>query len=488
MRWNEPARAFGLATMVGLGAGLAACAVGPDYERPPVTTPEHFRFGENATRAAADAAWWQSFGDPALDALVTEALAHNDDIDAAAGRVEQFYGALRTSRSALFPQVGYEASASRTRASEKTPLPPALNPYDQGTADFFATWELDLFGRTRRLNESARAQLMASEAARQGVVLATVAAVVAGYVSLREADRELEVAHRTLASRKDSLELFDKRFKGGVISLLELNQAKSEYAIALKAVPDSEQRIAQQEDALSVLVGRVPGPVERGHAIDELAAPAVPAGLPSELLERRPDLRQAEQSLISANAQIGAAKALYFPQISLTALFGFASTPLSNLFDGPARTWSFAGSLTGPIFTAGSIAGQVQTSEGARREAAANYQKAIKSAFQDTEDALIGVRKTAESLDAQKLNVESLRVYAHTARQRYEGGYTSYIEVLDAERSLFNSEITLAQSQSLALGQYVALYKALGGGWVDLADKGARQPGVTVGETPRAFP
>jgi len=257
---------------------------------------------------------------------------------------------------------------------------------------------------------------------------------------------------------------------------------------AKAAMGGGEQRIAQQEDALSVLIGRNPGPIERGRAIDALAAPAVPAGLPSDLLERRPDIRQAEQELIAANARIGAAKALYYPSISLTGLFGVASTSLSDLWTGPAKTWAYAGQLTMPIFTGGSIAGQVQASEGARRVAQANYRKAIQSAFQDTEDALVGVRKSAQSLDAQKMEVQALGTTARMARLRYEGGYTSYLEVLDAERSLFAGEILLAQTQAAALGEHVALYRALGGGWVGLADQGAQQPAVQVGATPSPLP
>jgi multidrug efflux system outer membrane protein len=468
--------------------GLGACTVGPDYVRPTVPVPAQYRNGESADRTAADALWWQTFGDSTLDALVKEGLANNQDIEAAAGSVEQFYGAWGGARSALFPQVGAQASGSRALASKQVPGVPAPNPYSTWSANVFASWELDLFGRTRRLSEAARADFLASEEARLGTVLSVVAAVIDGYIALREADRELEVSRRTLASRADSLDLFQKRFKGGVVSELELNQARSEYADALRSVPDSEQRIAQLEDALSVLVGRNPGPIERGRAIDELAAPAVPAGLPSELLERRPDLRQAEQALVAANARIGAAKALYYPSISLTGLFGVASSSLSDLWSGPAKTWSYAGAVSVPIFTGGSIAGQVQASEGARRAAQANYRKAIQTAFQDTEDALVGVRRTAEALEAQKLEVQALDTYARVARMRYEGGYTSYIEVLDAERSLFSAELLLAQTQAAALSEHVALYKALGGGWVALADQSAPQPGVQVGETPKAFP
>jgi multidrug efflux system outer membrane protein len=253
-------------------------------------------------------------------------------------------------------------------------------------------------------------------------------------------------------------------------------------------VPQLEQSIVQQENALSVLVGRNPGPIARGTTIIELAAPVVPAGLPSDLLERRPDLRQAERALMAANARIGAAKALYYPSIPLTAAFGTASPKLSDLFTGPARIWSYAGAITGPIFTAGSIAGQVYTAEGVQRETLANYQRAVQTAFQETDDALIGVQKSGEARDAQKLQVDALGRYALLSRRKYEGGYTSYLEVLDAERSLFNAELAYSQTLGAALLQQVALLKALGGGWVEVADKGAIQPRADAASTPSVFP
>ena len=425
-----------------------------------------------------------------LAQLVSEALAANRDIAAAAARVEQFYGALGTTRSQLFPQVGAEFRAGRSRSSESG-VPPALrgeNPRSAYQADLFASWELDLFGRLRRLTEAARADLLAADEARKGVLLSVVTATASGYISLRDLDNRLQVAQRTVASRADALTLFEKRFRGGVVSEIELNQAKSEYAAALTAVPQLEQAIAQQENALSVLLGRTPGAIARGTPIEQLAAPVVPAGLPSDLLERRPDLRQAERALMAANARIGAAKALYYPSIPLTGLFGVASPNLSDLFSGPARIWTYAGAITGPIFTAGGIAGQVYTAEGVQRETLASYQKAVQVAFQETDDALIGVQKTGQTRDAQKLQVDALSRYAVLSRRKYEGGYTSYLEVLDAERSLFNAELQYSQSLGDALLQNVALIKALGGGWVEVADQGAIQPRAQAASTPAIFP
>jgi multidrug efflux system outer membrane protein len=459
---------------------LAGCMLGPDYKRPELTVPGQFRAEPSQSEispSAADTAWWQQFGDPQLDALIDEALANNLDVAAAAARVDQFYGALGTTRSALFPQVGADLAGTRARASGQTVSPaPAINPYSAVQASLLASWEIDLFGRTRRLTEAATAELNASEAARRGTVLSVVAAVTAGYVRLRDLDREVEVARNTLQLRKESLQLFERRFRGGVVSQVEVSQVRSEYATALRTLPQLEQSAAQQENALSVLVGRNPGPIVRGRSINDLAMPPVPAGLPSELIERRPDLLAAEQSLVAANARIGAAKAAYFPSISLTGAFGAASRSLSDLSSGAARVWSYGADISMPIFTAGAIAGQVTSAEAAQRESLARYRKAVQSGFQETEDALVGVSKSREALDASKLQVEALTTYARLARRKYEGGYTSYLEVLDAERSLFNAQLELAQSQANVLLQATALYKSLGGGWVDLADQKSLKP------------
>lgn len=446
---------------------LAGCAVGPDYQRPEVTVPMQFR-SPVGTEPVAKTTWWGQFGDPVLDGLVREAVASNQDVAIAAARVEQFYGVWRGTRSQLFPQVGAEMAGSRARASESTVSPaPGRNPYTASQADVFLSWEIDLFGRIRRETEAAQADWAGAEEARRGTLVAVVAAVVNGYVTLRDLDRQLAVSRDTLASRSDAFALFEKRYKGGVVSQVEYYQAGSEYAAALRDVPRLEQQVAAQEHALSVLLGRLPGPVERGLPIEALPLPTIPAGLPSELLERRPDLRQAEQALIAANARIGAAKALYFPTISLTGLYGQAATSLSNLWTGPARAWSYAGSLTVPIFTAGGIGGQVAAAEGGQREALAAYRRAIQVAFQETEDALVGVQRSRDARDAQAQQVDMLRTYARLSRLRYESGYTSYLEVLDSERSLFNAEIQLARAQAETIGQHVALYKALGGDWVD---------------------
>ncbi|WP_431276630.1 efflux transporter outer membrane subunit [Variovorax ureilyticus] len=485
-------RAAALVSALFLGLPLGGCMLGPDYKRPDLDVPAQYRGATpmGAVDAAAiESAWWQQFNDLALDALISEGLRNNQDLIAAAARVEQFYGVLGTTRSALFPQVGAQVSGSRTRASEQTISPaPSINPYNAYQAGLLLSWEIDLFGRTRRLTEAATAELEASEAFRRGTVLSVVTAITSGYVNLREQDRELEVSRETLGLRLDALNLFERRFKGGVVSEVEVSQARSEYATALRSIPLLEQSIVQLENALANLVGRNPGPIARGKPIDQLMLPPVPAGLPSDLLERRPDIRQAEQSMIAANARIGAAKAAYFPTISLTGAFGQASRSLSDLWEGPSRLWTYGADITMPIFTAGAIAGQVTSAEAAQRQSVAQYRKAVQSAFSETENALSGIATSRTALDAQVMQVAALDNYARLARRRFEGGYTSYLEVLDADRALFSARLQLAQQQGSVLLQSAALYRSLGGGWVDVADKEAPQPGVNVSERPRAFP
>ena len=463
--------------IVALAALLSSCTVGPDYRRPPVETPPAYRFSQATAQAVADTGWWQGFHDPVLSSLVDEALRNNLDVQIAAARVDAFLGAYVTTRSALFPQVAispaFPVQAARQRGSRiSTPqvVPGSVSTeYSTYQAGLTASWEIDLWGKVRRRTEAARADVWANEEARRGIVLSVAANAAAGYVALRDLDRRLQIAHETERSRFDSLELFHKRFAGGVISQLELAQVTSEYEAAVATIPNYEAQIARQETALSLLLGRNPGAIARGKAIDELTPIPIPAGLPSELLDRRPDVREAEQQLISANAQIGAAKALYFPSISLTGAFGAVSTALGDLFTGPARTWSFAAGLTAPIFNAGAIAGQVQQAEAGQRLALANYDKTVQAAFGDVEDALIVTQKSREILAAQQRQVTALADYRRLARLRYDNGYTSYIEVLDAERSLFEAQIAYTQQQDVVLTSLIGIYKAMGGGWVDAA-------------------
>ncbi|MEA3132077.1 MAG: outer membrane protein multidrug efflux system [Paraburkholderia sp.] len=476
--------------LLGLMVGLGGCLLGPDYVRPTVPTPATFRFEPGEAADVANAMWWEQFNDPILNDLIAAALADNKDVKIAAARVDQFLGQFVTTRSGLFPQIsaGFDASRQRVSVAGLPTLPPGVNPvFNEFQAPLMAAWEIDFFGKVRRQTESARASLLATEEGRRATILSLMASVASSYINLRDLDQQLSIAKATTESRAGSVKVFQARFAGGDVSQMELAQSQSEYEASLATIPQIETQIAQQEDALSVLLGRNPGPILRGRELTELEVPPVPAGLPSDLLQRRPDLRQAEQNLIAANALIGAARALYFPTISLTGMFGTASGQFSNLFTGPARIWSYAGSLTVPIFTAGSISGQVSQAEAQQQQALFQYQQSIQVAFQEVDDALISLQKSREQLVVQGRQIEALQTYSRLARLRYEGGYTSYIEVLDAERSLFNAQLSYTQTNGLVFSSLIGLYKAMGGGWVIEAERmtgqvmqhGAAAPGPT---------
>ncbi|EIK95506.1 NodT family RND efflux system, outer membrane lipoprotein [Pseudomonas sp. M47T1] len=453
---------------------VTACMVGPDYQRPAIDTPAAYRFADPEAKALSNTLWWQQFNDPVLDELIRSALAENKDIKIAAARVEQFQGRYGEVRSQMFPQVGADLQGYRNRApraSGPVPLDSSVDPtYNTYQAALSVSWELDIWGRLRRLNESARADLLASEEGRRTVILSLVSAVATSYINLRDLDRELEISRTTAKARGDSYEIFKLRFGAGTISEMELAQNLSEFQRTQASIAQFEGQVAQQENNLAVLLGRNPGAILRGRDLSQLTLPSVPAGLASDLLQQRPDLRQAEQNLISANAQIGAAKALYYPSISLTGLLGSASTELNNLFTGPARTWNYGAGISLPIFTAGGIAGQVKQAEALQQQALLTYQQSIQSAFRDVENALVASQKNREQMAFQEKQVEALRTYTRYARLRYDNGYTSYIEVLDAERSLFDAELNYTTTRGAVFESMVDVYKATGGGWVAQAD------------------
>jgi len=452
---------------------ISGCMVGPDYERPAIDLPPTFRYEAADARETANAEWWKAFQDPALEALVDEALANNLTVKVAAANILQAAGVLTQVRSPLFPQITYDGGGTRQRFSESGSLPLSSlveNPRNDFQLAGGVNWEIDLWGRIRRLSEAAQADLLATREARRGVILSLVAAVAESYLQLRGLDAQLEIAMRTLKAYGESVKLFELQFQHGQVSLMTVEQARSQYQTAAAAIPQIESQIGQTENALSILVGRNPGPVRRGRSIQDLALPAIPAGLPSQLLERRPDLAQAEQNLIAANAQIGAAKALYFPSVSLTGILGTQSAELSDLFSGPARTWSYSGSFVGPIFTAGAISGQVKQAEAARQAALLSYRNTILNAFSDVENALVARRKLSDQLGARENLVASLREYARLAWMQYNSGYTPYLTVLNAESQLFPAELDYAQTKTALLSAYVNLYKAMGGGWVSRAE------------------
>lgn len=464
-----------------LMVALAGCMMGPNYTRPSVDTPQAWRYEDREAKEVANVAWWEQFGDPVLRDLIDTALRENKDLKIAASRVEQFAGLYGTTRSALFPQISAGAAYGRERVSELTgpvPLQQSGGSATFNNAELFlnASWEIDLWGKLRRATEAARANLLSTEEARRTVILTVVTSVANSYINLLDLDKQLELTRRTVDNYKASFDLFTLRFQHGIVSEMEVSQAKSQYEEAAANIPLFEKTIAQQEHALCVLLGRNPGPITRGLTIDQLTPPPVPAGLPSDILAGRPDIRQAEQDLIAANANIGVAKALYFPTISLTGLLGVASSDLSNLFKGPAKTWSWAVPVTAPIFTGGSIAGQVKSAEAIQKQTLVKYQQSIQSAFQEVEDALVTRQKTREQIESQAAEVAALRDYVRLAGERYEGGYTAYLEVLYSESRLYAAELLYAQTQESLLQAVVNLYKAMGGGWVDAADSIAMAP------------
>jgi multidrug efflux system outer membrane protein len=454
---------------------LTACTVGKDYVRPQVDSPEAWRVDYPAATETANMRWWELFGDPVLNALIDTALRENKDVRIAAARVEEFAARVDIFRAGFYPQLGYGGEGTRNRASREDfgGIQQGDRTYNNYAIAANLSWELDLWGRIRRSTEAARADLLAEEENRRAVILSLVSAVATSYVTLLQLDRQLVVAKETLETRDESLELFRLKFKGGVVSELEVAQVKTEYEQAAAAIPPLERRIELTENAISVLLGHNPRAIPRSKTIDDLLQPDVPAGIPAQLLERRPDIRAAEQDLIAADARIDVARAQYFPTISLTGLFGYASDGLSDLLQNSANTWSIGGTALGPIFSGGRIRAQVRASEAVQRQALVGYLQTIQAAFREVDDALINVQKSREQLLAEGRRVQALDDYARLARLRYDEGYASYIEVLDAQRFLFDAELQYVAVQSDVYASLISTYKAMGGGWVIEAQRDA---------------
>jgi multidrug efflux system outer membrane protein len=453
---------------------LAGCVVGPDYRRPEVQAPAAYQYPAGQDAALADTAWWKGFGDPVLDGLIAEALANNRNIRIAAANVEQAAGVLQSTRSAFYPQVGYQLVGGRNRFTEDglNALSTGVgNPTNYFQALVGASWEIDLWGRVQRLSESAQASVLATEEARRGVILTLVANVANGYLQLRGLDEQLAMARRTRDAYAESLRLMEAKFQYGRVSQMNVDQATARLQTAETQIPRIQRDIALLQDALAILLGRNPGPIPRGKSIFEITLPAVPAGVPSQLLERRPDLAQAEQQLIAANAQIGAARAQYYPTISLTGALGTASTDLSNLFRASTRNWNYAGAIVGPIFTGGAIAGQVAQAEAAQRAALQAYQLAIQNAFADVDGALASRSTLLDQQAAQQKLVIALRGYSRLAQLQFDVGRVPYSTVLQAEQELFPAELEWAADRARLASSVVGIYKAMGGGWVAAADK-----------------
>jgi len=442
--------------------------VGPKYKRPPVTVPDTYRgvAPEAGSQAASlgDEKWWEVFQDPQLQGLIREALSQNYDVRIAATRVLQAQAVLGITRADQFPIITGGALSSNERLPATRVTPAFETSPSQVNLSLF--WELDFWGKYRRATEAARANLLATEWGQKAVMSSLVSNVASAYFQLLELDSEMEISRSTLVSRKESLRLVEVRAKGGATSMLDVRQSELLVYTAAGTIPDLERRIEQQENLISVLLGKNPAPVTRGKPLVESATlPTVPAGLPSSLLERRPDIQSSEQQLVAANARIGVAKAAYFPQITLTAVGGYQSSALTNLFTGPAGLWNVGGQLVQPIFTGGRIRSNVRLTEAQKQEEVLAYQQSIQQAFREVSDSLVAYRKNQEFRAQQELLTNSAQDATRLSDMRYRGGVTSYLEVLDSDTRYFDAQLGLAQAQLNERLALVQLYNALGGGW-----------------------
>lgn len=454
---------------------LTSCAIGPNYKRPVVQTPARYRQPVPITEppskgSLADLKWTDLFGDDVITRLVNTALAQSYDLQAASQRVLEARAQLGITKSQLFPQLNASGNFTSNRQSSIGSfnfIPPGANlavSYTQ--AGLNLSWEVDVWGRLRRLTESARAQFLAQDEARHAVLASLIADVITTYVTLRELDLELEIGRKTRDIGENGLKLTNLRKDRGVATGLDVRQAEQLLYTATAQIAATERAIAETENVLSVLLGQNPSDIPRGKPLNDLGTPnKVPAGLPSDLLERRPDIRQAEQTLVAANAQIGAARALYFPQITLTGFFGVQSRALGSLFTGPGRNQTLSPAAVLPIFNAGQLRNNVRLSEAQQRETVNLYRRTIQVAFQEVSSSLADYQKNREQRGQEELLVQALQDTDRLSNLRYKGGLDSYLQVLDAQRNRFSGELTLAQLKKNELLSVVQLYRALGGGW-----------------------
>ncbi len=471
-----------LAFVVAAAGTLAGCAVGPNYRRPDLPAPESFYGspGPSSEASLADTKWWDLFNDPALRSLIEEALRNGYDVRLAAARVEEARARYGIAGSLYYPEIGVSAGVSRVHTSKYST--PGNVTGNQVSANGLLSWELDVWGRIRRLNEAARAQYLATEEGRRGVDLSLVADVASAYFDLRELDAELEISRRTRATFQDTYDLFNRRLEGGAASALETSRAEVLLANASAGIPVLEQRIVARENQITLLLGRPPGPVPRGGVLTEQALPpAVPAGLPSALLLRRPDVRAAEQNFIAANANVGVARAAFYPTLSLTGLLGGLSPSLRDLF-AAGRTWSIGAGLLGPLFAGGGLRSQERAARAQFDEARVTYEQAVTRALGEVSSDLVAIDKLAAEEAERARAVNAARESVRLATRRYESGLSAYFEVLDALQQLLPAETALVQTRRDRLTAFVSFYRALGGGWSDvplpppLATPGPQKP------------
>lgn len=449
---------------------LSACALTPPVVDTTSDLPEKWQ-NQTASDATISKNWWLQFNDPALDGLILAAKEHNQNLAMAAARIDEARAALGITSADQLPRLDLAGKAGRSLASQQNNIPSTGEAADSYRLGASASWELDLWGRIKNGTDAAKADLLASEYNRDAVELSLFASVAQTYFNLRALDQQLAIAQETLKTRQESFLLRTRRFEGGVTSELDMRQAEVELASAQASVPTIEQNIAKVSASLGILIGQNPRAmielgVPRGKMLTQISVPPdVPVGLPSELLSRRPDIQASEQSLRAAGARIAAARAAYYPTISLTGFLGVESADASNLFTGPARTWSFIGNLAAPLFDNGRTAANVDGASARQKQAVASYRLSIQQAFADTQSALSARGSSVKIVAAQQQQLDSLSRQLKLATLRYDNGFSSYLEVLDAQRSLFQAQLNLAAAQRDQLSATVDLYKALGGGW-----------------------
>ena len=462
---------------------LAGCAVGPNYKRPAVNAPTDFRGATNevSTNSLADLPWWGVFKDPVLQDLIQVALTNNYDLRITLTRVDQARALQAQARSQLLPQLGYAGEANRGKNEYLgLPVPNGGQTMNSFLAGFGAVWEIDLWGRVRRMNEAARANFMATQEGRRAVMISLVSGVAEAYLQLLELDEQLAIARRTRNSYERTLKLFSDQHAGGLASKLEVSRAELALRTVTATVPEIERQIALNENAINTLLGRNPGPVPRTSTLLAQQMPVeIPVGLPSSLLERRPDVRAAEQQVRVANAEIGVAIGDFFPRIGLTAFYGGTSTDLNNLLKSEANIWSAAATAAGPIFTGGRLTGRYRQTKAAWEEARLHYQQTALTAFREVSDALISHRRFEEERVEQTQAVGAGREAVELATTRYKEGKASYYEVLEAQQQLFPAENTLSRIEVARRLAVVQLYKALGGGWESLEPSARTQAQIT---------
>lgn len=448
-------------------AVLTGCTVGPNYQPPVVHTPASYRGAnpDQTTQSLGDVKWWDVFQDQQLQALIRTALKQNYDVQIAATRILQAQSRLVITRADQFPTAAIGPTLNAVRSPG---IPGVFNAYSYLAYEIAisASWNIDFWGRYRRATEAARASLRATEWGQHAVISTLVENIAAAYFQLRELDLELDIAKRTLGSRAQSLKLTTTLEQGGATSLVDVRQAQQLFETAAEAIPDTERQIEQAENQVSILLGEDPTGIARGRALTEQPLPeAIPPGLPSQLLERRPDIREAEQQLIAANAEIGVARAQLFPQISLTGTGGFESIGLGNIATFGARAWNWSASLSQPIFNAGSLRANVKLAQAQRQEALLTYEQTIQTAFREVSDALIAYQKYRQFREHQQLLTAAAEDGARLSEIRYKGGATSYLEVLTSETTYFSAQLNLARAQLGERLSLVQVYNALGGGW-----------------------